>query len=528
MTHAAPRRLDREPDVCVALVSRRLTAFGVALALSMSALGTLVIVDGRRDAWTQAEQAANNLARALEHDITRNVGILDSAIQGVGERLHEPGFDQASPGVRRHALFDRAAGAEGVGAILVMDQDGNVVEDSSSPSTPRRNRSGRQQFIVHRDSPDVGLYVSPSYASEVSDGDLRISLSRRLSSPDGAFEGVVEGALRLDYFRRLFEHLDIGAKGSITLCGTDGRMVFRHPFRDIDVGRVVSGNPIFDRMVAAPSGQFVAEAPIDGVERLYTFRRVGDLPLMLTVNRSVEDIYATWWRKALVMGSVLALLCAATVTLCLLFRREIGRRSAAERALQVAADELSVMAAVDGLTGLANRRVCEAELDKRWRQSIDGRTPISLLMLDVDHFKLFNDRHGHQEGDRALRAVADAMRGGLRRPGDLAARYGGEEFLAVLPGTDAAGALAVAERIRAAVEQLAIAHAGHATGFVTVSIGVATLRPIPGDGSAGLVKAADEALYAAKRAGRNRIGVDERRDAVPAPAARTGEVGLAA
>ena len=261
MTQAASRRFERGPDARAAVVSRRLTAFGVSLAVSMLALGTLVIVDGRRDAWHQAEQAANNLARALEHDIDRNITILDSAMQGVGERLSEPGFDQASPGVRRHVLFDRAAGAEGVGAILIMDRDGNVVEDSTSPSAPRGNRSSREQFTVHRDRPDFGLYVSPSYTSQVSAGDLRISLSRRLSTRDGAFDGVVEGALRLDYFRHLFEHLDVGAKGSITLCGTDGRIVFRA----IGAVGVVSGTPIFDRISAAPSGQFVSSAPIDGV-----------------------------------------------------------------------------------------------------------------------------------------------------------------------------------------------------------------------------------------------------------------------
>lgn len=529
MTHAASRRRDREPDPRAAAASRGLTVSGVILALSMFALGALVIVDGRRDAWHQAELAASNLVRALEHDITRNVSILDLSIQGVGERLSEPGIDQASPGVRRHALFDRAAGAEDVGAVLVMDRDGNIVEDSTSAAPTRVNRAAREQFAVHRDRPDVGLFVSRPYVSQVAEGDFRISLSRRLSSPGGDFAGVVEGALRLTYFRRLFDQLDIGPRGTITLVSTSGQIIVRHPFHDGDIGRDVSHNEAFARFMAAPSGQFIGRATVDKVERLFTFRRVGDLPLILAVNMSVDDIYAAWWRKAFVMGSILVLLCAATVTLCVLFRREIGRRAEAERALLAAADELSVMASVDGLTGLANRRTCETELDARWRRAIDGRSPVSLLMLDVDHFKLFNDRHGHQEGDRALRAVAMAMKDGLLHPGDLAVRYGGEEFLAILPGTDAAGALAVAERVRASVEELAIPHAGNPKGVVTVSIGVATLRPLAGDASAGLVKAADEALYAAKRAGRNRIGIDERRDpAASAPATRPDAVGLAA
>ena len=528
MTHAAPRHRDEGRDRRAALVSRRLTAFGVSLALSMLALGALVIIDGRRDAWLQAQQASDNLVRALEHDIARNVTILDSAIRGVGERLSDPGIDQASPDVRRHALFDAAAGAEDVGTLKVTDRDGNVVEDSMASAPARPNRVSREQFVIHRDRPDVGLYISHPYPSQI-EGDVRISLSRRLPSPDGAFRGIVEASLRLAYFRHLFEHLDVGPRGTITLIATDGRIVIRQPSHDGDIGRDVSRNEAFPRFMAAPSGQFTGQAAIDKVERLFTFRHIGDLPLILAVNMSVDDIFAAWWRKSLVMGSVLALLCAATVALCFLFRREIGRRAAAECALMVAADELTVMAAVDGLTGLTNRRACKAEMDVRWRQSIDGGVPISLLMLDVDHFKLFNDHHGHQEGDRALRAVAAAMKAGLLRPGDVVARFGGEEFLAVLPGTDAAGALAVAERIRASVEDLAIPHAGAARGLVTVSIGVATLRPRSEDDVAGLVKAADEALYAAKRAGRNRISVDEGRGAaVAAPATSAGEVEMAA
>lgn len=528
MTQVAPRHRGEGPVHRPTVVSRRLTAFGVGLALSMLVLGTLVIIDGRRDAWLQAEQASDNLVRALEHDIARNVTILDSAIQGVGERLGEPGIDQANRDVRRHALFDAAAGAEDVGTLKVTDRDGNVVEDSMSPAPVRSTRVSREQFTTHRDRPDVGLYISHPYVSQ-AEGDLRISLSRRLPSPDGSFRGIVEASLRLAYFRHLFEILDVGPRGSITLVATDGRIVIRQPVHDGDIGLDVSRSKTFSRFMAAPSGQFVGYAAIDKVERLFTFRHIGALPLILAVNMSVDDVYAAWWRKSLVMGSVLMLLCAATVALCFLFRREIGRRAAAECALMVAADELTVMAAVDGLTGLANRRACEAELEARWRQSIDGRVQISLLMLDVDHFKLFNDRHGHPEGDRALRAVADAMKGGLRRPGDLVARYGGEEFLAVLFGTDAVGALAVAERIRASVEGLAIPHAGAAGGVVTVSIGVATLRPRPGDDVAALVKAADEALYAAKRDGRNRVGVDERRDpAATAPATQAGEVVMAA
>jgi diguanylate cyclase (GGDEF)-like protein/PAS domain S-box-containing protein len=184
--------------------------------------------------------------------------------------------------------------------------------------------------------------------------------------------------------------------------------------------------------------------------------------------------------------------------------RDASERKAAERQLLAAYERMEEMAATDALTSLANRRRFDEVLEKEWRRAARENLPISLLLLDADGFKLFNDTYGHAAGDGALRAIALAIETEARRPGDLPSRLGGEEFALLMPATDAAGAAHVAERIRARVEAACVPHSGSALGVLTISGGMATVWPQPGS-SPGmtLIEKADAQLYAAKRAGRN-------------------------
>ena len=174
---------------------------------------------------------------------------------------------------------------------------------------------------------------------------------------------------------------------------------------------------------------------------------------------------------------------------------------------------LRELSSTDGLTGLANRRTFDETIAAEWARAARNLQPLSLLMIDIDQFKLYNDREGHPAGDECLRQVARAIGSAARRPGDLAARYGGEEFVVLLPTTPAEGAAAVAERLRAGVEALALPHrASTAAPVVTVSVGVGTIvlgeEAIPGDvnpASHFLIMRADRALYEAKHTGRNRV-----------------------
>lgn len=179
--------------------------------------------------------------------------------------------------------------------------------------------------------------------------------------------------------------------------------------------------------------------------------------------------------------------------------------------------ELHRLSSLDGLTGIANRRQFDKMLDQEWQRALRNCTELSLIMIDIDYFKLYNDTYGHQAGDDCLKTVALALDRIVHRPSDVVARYGGEEFALVLPETDAQGALRVAEKMRDTVARLNVRHeASKVTNRITLSIGVATMSPRGGDNPDILLAASDDALYRAKHAGRNRIEV-ARPDAIISP-----------
>jgi diguanylate cyclase (GGDEF)-like protein len=216
------------------------------------------------------------------------------------------------------------------------------------------------------------------------------------------------------------------------------------------------------------------------------------LPYMLSFGfaavAAIALAWAMWIRRAMARESeLLALLRERTVQL-----EDANRR-------------LEDLSYTDALTGVANRRAFDHALDQEWRRAMRSKQPLSVLMLDIDHFKAFNDTYGHPAGDQCLAALGGTLGGIPRRAGDRVARYGGEEFIALLPSTDGPGTAALAERMRAAVDTLGIPHTRAAGGRVTVSIGHATMQPTEATTPNMLVAAADAALYEAKRTGRNRI-----------------------
>jgi diguanylate cyclase (GGDEF)-like protein len=188
----------------------------------------------------------------------------------------------------------------------------------------------------------------------------------------------------------------------------------------------------------------------------------------------------------------------------------IAARRAETRAMT---DHLNELASKDDLSGLANRRAFDRRLESEWQHAMMREQPLALLMIDADHFKAFNDHYGHLQGDACLRALGDLLAAGVQTELDFVARYGGEEFAMLLPGLDVASAKQVAEQLRTAVETRHLPHAAAPAGRVTVSIGVASLRPPRGAQAHVLIEAADAALYAAKHRGRNAVVARE----APAP-----------
>jgi diguanylate cyclase (GGDEF)-like protein len=168
-------------------------------------------------------------------------------------------------------------------------------------------------------------------------------------------------------------------------------------------------------------------------------------------------------------------------------------------------DFLENLSNLDGLTGIPNRRSFDQVFDTEWRRAVRSHTPISLIMMDIDFFKKYNDTYGHAAGDDCLKQVAQALANSIRRPQDFIARYGGEEFVALLPESDSIGALTVANIIQDNIESLDIQHCSSTVnGQVTISQGAATIVPTL-ETSSLVLEAADKALYEAKEKGRNRV-----------------------
>ena len=471
-----------------------LIALGVGITVAYSAISAGFLWDsGRRD-HENALVAATNLTASIQSEIARNIELYDLSLQAVAEGLQLPDFERIDPALRQIILFDRSASARDLGSIMVLNEQGNVTVESRTLFPRKDNYAGRDYFQFHKNSLSAGHYIGGAWVTKR--GEYILPISRRLNKPDGSFKGVVVGNMKLSYFHRLFKNMNLGPDDALTLLRSDGTVLMRSPF-DVDViGRNFGKSTFMKHVLASRSGSLDSKSRLDGMNRLFVYRQVGDNPLHIVSGLAHETIYAGWRRQAWVIGSLNLALCVIAMSLVVFLAGALKRRTIAEH-------ERAIMAATDGLTGICNRRRFDELFELEWRRSHRAQTPIALLLIDADNFKAFNDRHGHQAGDAALVALATCIAGGATRAADLAARYGGEEFAVLLPGETVEGALLVAERIRATVLSMRAQQQGRSDMSPTISVGVAAIIPQVGLSSRDLVKSADMALYKAKRQGRN-------------------------
>ncbi|ROM57670.1 deoxyribonuclease [Pseudomonas poae] len=445
-----------------------------------------------------AKRMATNITQLINADVLRNVELYDLALQGLIAATSRKDLTQAPAAIQHLVQFDQSNAAPFKGEVLLLDANGAVIADSSTLRPTRRNFAERDYFQAQKEDPQAGLFISRPFKIRCDcDQVWRIAFSRRVSGPNGEFLGVAVATMRLAYFDQLFNRLTIGNSGSVNLLNTQGILLAQQPLLESDmIDKDLSDRPNFKRIMREGEGSFQAISTLSGAKRLYTFTKVGELPLIVVVALSSEDVFAPWKRAALLTSGATGVLCIGLLWLTWMLRRELRRRYRAEQVL-------SELAATDALTGLPNRRILDQRLQLEWDRAQRSTEPLTLLMIDVDHFKAFNDRHGHHGGDEALRTVAQVIGSNIRRPADLAARYGGEEFAVVLPHTDVKGAWVIAEHIRSSVERLPLV-AG-AEQPITVSIGMSTWDKGSRLSLEALLLGADQALYEAKHTGRNRI-----------------------
>src|SRR5215470_15691484 len=412
----------------------------------------------------------------------------------------------------------------------------------------------------------IGLDMSdrPHYEEAIRTNDFVVSdylVGRANQAPsivvaypaqaiDPNVNAVMVASVDLYWVNNLVATLARRPGATVMLVDACGTMIARDPQSASWIGKSVREANPFHKFADKTEGTLRATGP-DGVRRIYGFvavplsdaRLVVGLPEAEVLNRIDRELQLSYLQlgffgilmliiawiggERLIVDPIRSLARTATrlgrgdltarperqrwakefAPLATALREMAQKLAERDGELRAANEHLERLALIDPLSGLANRRNFDETLARTWREAIRYRRPVGLLMIDVDHFKLFNDRYGHVEGDACLRRVGKLLMNFDCRPGDLSARYGGEEFAVLLPGASLAGARLVAERLRHAVEELCIAHADSPLGQVTVSVGAASLVPSLGDSAKGLIEAADEGLYAAKRGGRNAVVV---------------------
>ncbi|HLZ04129.1 MAG TPA: sensor domain-containing diguanylate cyclase [Bradyrhizobium sp.] len=469
------------------LSARLLIASSIATVIGFTAICANVMLDMRRGEETLARQSLETLASSIDADLSRNIEVYDLSLRAVASNIVLPEIKNVSRPILQLILFDHAATAKHFGAIQVFDAEGRLTADASTLDPVRENRADEDYFKVHRDNPDVGLYISGPIMHR---GAYSIVLSRRISGEDGKFLGVVVGSIRFTYFQELFARLQLSEGDTICVLRKDRTIIMRRPFDLGVIGKKISDLPRGKQPGVEPGGMFSGVGPVDDIPRLYV-RVASNSPLIVVVGKPISDVFNLWRTEAIRIGALVMALIAFVLAVTLFLAREIRRRAAAE-------DKLEELATTDALTGLKNRRKFDEAIEIEWRRAVRYKTPLSLLMIDADHFKAYNDTYGHQAGDQVLVGIAICISDAATRAGDCAARYGGEEFAVLLPGQASAEAMMVAETIRRKVQGWS-----DEPTISTVSVGIASVTPTAAMDWHAFVNAADKALYAAKAAGRN-------------------------
>jgi diguanylate cyclase (GGDEF)-like protein len=444
----------------------------------------------------EAARQTVNLAESLAQQTSSSLELVDSVLQRMQFWATLRGVRPPQRELLRELLRVRTPSMRPIRELAFFDAAGTAVVRSGAAPSAAIAAAERRALAYHATHASLDPIVfSPESATRSDDV---LTVSRRFDDHRGRFAGIVTATIGVASLRPLFNAIDVGRAGAISLLASNGAIVLRRPFGHVFPQNAHWNGDIATRARAADAGSFTARSPVDGQNRLVAFQRVAAFPLVVAVGFSTTETFAAW-RVASVLG--LLGVCGGIVTIVLLARALLAQLAGNVRAQA----QLSLFASRDGLTGLFNRREFDIAIEREWIAGLRDATPVSLLMLDVDSFKAYNDRYGHQLGDVVLRQIANQLRERCGRPRDVVARYGGEEFVALLPATSLEGARYLADHVRNDVVALHIEHEAAEHAVVTISLGVAAVIPARDGSPADLIRTADVLLYEAKRSGRNRV-----------------------
>lgn len=490
--------------------------FIVVVCVTIVGMFSFQLWQSYNDEFLQAERDSANLARSMSQQAQDTFDEADLALSGIVESLQRHGH-AGEESARLHELFlRRVKSIRQLQGIYLFDEAGRWVVTSFDKLPEGVSSSDREYFIFHKNNPEDVAHLGPAIRSRAT-GEWIIPLSRRINGPQGEFKGVVVAAIKMSYFNSFFEGFSIDSQGAMLVALLDGTVLARRPFKDDYIGANFGSGRLFKaRSEGSGSGTVMIKAAVDGVVRIYGYETLDRYPVMVAGAISEDAVFSEWRGNALKSGIGLLVVILLNCFLGVLLIFHVRKEQRIESSLRAAQAALQVVATHDPLTGLGNRRLFEERLISEFKRGTRSNFPLSLIMIDIDFFKSFNDEYGHVEGDHCIVAVAEVVQGALMRDSDLAVRYGGEEIAVILPHTDRAGAWLVAEKIRTALLQRAIPHSGNPLGVVSVSLGCYTCLPNSVCSVDAFVSLADAALYQAKRTGRNKTMVYDKAECLPA------------
>jgi diguanylate cyclase (GGDEF)-like protein len=497
----------------------------------------------------QIAAASTDFANLAAHsaDTQREV------VSSVETMLKSAAYIHAASGIGRSCEILRASlptNLPWIRSIMIVSKDG-VVQCSTLNIQVGLNIGERKYF---RKAQATARFVFSDYLFGLTNNRPMMMAAYPVAAINPEQDSVVVAGINIDWLSEIMNNLG-GRPGVLAALIDSAGIVIAAPADQAGIiGHAIDTIPLLAAIADKAIGSDQAQGSLtfdaaDGSRRAISFARIGDTQSRLIVSideakvsadidRDIRNAYLQLGFVCLIVliGALMAAqkliiqpieMMAATakrfglgdwnaraahsglpsefVPLARAFNAMAAQLVERERELVASNDRLTVMASMDMLSGLANRRGIQSRLDFEWMKAQQCDGELSLLMIDVDHFKLFNDTYGHPEGDACLARLGETLAGIAAETVGFAGRYGGEEFCLLLPNTDACRALAVGEMVRAAVQDLAMPHVTSSHQIVTVSVGVACTRPNGTQRPGDLIEAADAALYAAKHRGRNTV-----------------------
>lgn len=474
---------------------------------------TLIL--GHENIYKREENRLTTQAKILNDNLSAQLHSIKESLLSVRDKLEKTSFDNPNN------LFFVTEQLKTFVKILPTLRTFVVIDKTGKPIASNRediltyNYKEREYFVNIQNNPDRDqFFVSTPYKTVLGAWTLNIGVP--YFNTNGEFAGIIVAVFEPEELKKLLNSVLYASDMVASIIHGDGTLFLMTPYKEETLGvNLNKAGTLYSNYLN--SGKSIitlrGEAYIFKKETIVSFHIVKpedvqiNKAIYVAVSRDIDSIYASFENEFFIITSLyLVLLLTSIPGLYFIQKRRYISKLIELEAEDMLKQRLESFAYLDSLTEIPNRRYFDQVFDQEWRYCLRNKKELSIILVDIDFFKSYNDTYGHQAGDVALKKVAQALHNSLNRSHDLAARYGGEEFICVLPDTSLEGAQIKAERLRADVENLNIPHENSKTSnVVTISLGIASIVPRDDMNPSDLLKMADEALYISKKDGRNRV-----------------------